>query len=380
MKSTKLKLLYVIGSLEVGGAESQMAMLASTLAAQGHKCDVFALEAHGPLRAILLEAGVVIHDGKFAFSGSLIEKSFSLLLALCKLWLVAARFRPNVIHAYLPFTNFMGAVAGKCAFVPIVITSRRGLGNHQNSHVLWKWIDQISNALSTRVTVNSQAVAEDTVKRDGIKRTKILCIYNGLDLSRFQVEPNIRERIRIELGVTHGEFLWVKVANLIFYKGHEDLLTAFAGLADKSSKLILVGQDRGIQNALQQQAEDLGLAARVVFLGLRSDIPQLLSAMDGYVMASHEEGFSNAILEAMAAGLPIVATDVGGNREALQDGKLGLVVPARDSVAMLKAMTQLMVDENFRSTISKEAASSVSQLYSVEMMVNAHLRLYKSPL
>ncbi len=182
--------------------------------------------------------------------------------------------------------------------------------------------------------------------------------------------------MRAELGVESNEFLWVKVANLIPYKGHADLLQAFSKAHDKTSRLVLVGEDRGMQNTLWEQAQQLGLGERVMFLGRRSDIPQLLAAMDGYIMASHEEGFSNAILEAMAAGLPIIATDVGGNREALQDGKLGMIIPAHDPSAMSDAMNLLMNDEKLRTRFSHDAACAAQKQYSIEAMVTAYLRLY----
>lgn len=352
-----------------------MAMLALSLVKRGYRCEVFALQADGPWGRTLRDAGIVIHDGRYS-GGTLFKKFISLITIFFRLWFCAVKFRPNAIHAYLPLTNFMGAVAGRAAFIPVVITSRRALGNHQDRNPGWKWFDRISNAFSTKVTVNSQAVAEDTMKRDAIEQEKLVCIHNGLDFLRFQIDSQARDKVRSRLGVSPGIFLWVKVANLIPYKGHSDLLEAFAILVDKSVKLVLIGEDRGIQGALQEQAENLGIGERVIFLGRRSDIPQLLSAMDGYVMASHEEGFSNAILEAMAAGLPIVATSVGGNREALQEGRLGMLVPAHDSIAMADAMNRLMMDASYRKQISRDALSAVSELYSIDSMVDSHINLY----
>lgn len=371
-----MRLLFVIGSLEVGGAESQMVMLAGSLARLRHQCAVFVLVADGPLRERLREAGVEVHDAMLAYHGTWLHKMFSLFIAQIQLWFTALRFRPDVLHAYLPLTNLMGALAGRAALVPVVITSRRGLGNHQDRNPGWKWLDRVANRLSTKVTVNSRAVARDTLQRDGVAEQKLVCIYNGLDAARFDLGRDVRERVRAELGARPGEFLWLKVANLIPYKGHADLLQAFARVSSKASRLILVGEDRGIQGRLQEQARELGIADRVSFMGRRDDVPRLLSAMDGYVMASHEEGFSNAILEAMAAGLAIVATDVGGNREALQDGRAGVLVTARSSELLARAMEQIMSDGGRRAEFSREAAHAARELYSVEAMVTAYLALY----
>jgi glycosyltransferase involved in cell wall biosynthesis len=266
----------------------------------------------------------------------------------------------------------------RSADAAVVITSRRGLGKHQEWNPRWKIFDRISNALSDAISVNSNAVGVDTVTRDGVDSKKIICVYNGLDLSRFGTPQHTRDLMRRQLHLSGGEFAWVKVANLIDYKGHQDLLLAFAELLKtRPARLFLVGRDRGSQGSLESATALLGIADRVHFLGDCGNVPEILSAMDGYVMASHTEGFSNAILEAMAAGLPIIATAVGGNVEALQNGKLGFLVEPHDPTALAGAMSQMMINQPLRENLSILAAKTVRERYSVKAMVESYIRLYQ---
>jgi glycosyltransferase involved in cell wall biosynthesis len=217
------------------------------------------------------------------------------------------------------------------------------------------------------------------VSRDGISPEKLVLISNGLDTGRFSESECTRDIVHKNLGLNSGNQGIVTVGNLIPYKGHADLIKALPAILKKRSnvRLFLVGEDRGIQAELEHLASSLGVWDRVHFLGRRDDVPSLLMAMDLYVMASHEEGSSNALLEAMAAGLPIVATDVGGNREALDDGNAGLLVPPRDPQALASAIERLLDDAVLRAQVATRAKSH-AQTYSVSAMVEAHIRLYSS--
>jgi glycosyltransferase involved in cell wall biosynthesis len=141
-------------------------------------------------------------------------------------------------------------------------------------------------------------------------------------------------------------------------------------------QVFFVGEDRGIKRVLKNMAEEHRIAEQVHFLGLRNDIPEILSAMDLFVMASHEEGFSNALIEAMAAGLPIVATDVGGNREALDEGSIGILVPPKDPDALAGALSRMIADRDMRDRMAIRAKKHVTERYSVDRMVHCFIQLY----
>jgi glycosyltransferase involved in cell wall biosynthesis len=374
---SKACIVFVIDSLVVGGAESQMVMLAGNLHNRGYHCEVFVLRAEGAFFETLKSFGIPVTNGKFAEG----RDRIALLLGVWRLWRYIYKRRPCVVHTYLPLSNFIGSIVGRLAGASVVITSRRGLGKHQNMESRWRYFDRISNVLSNTISVNSKAVANDTFRRDGVDRNKIVCIYNGLNLSRFNLPANTRELMRSKLGLSQSDFAWVKVANLVDYKGHIDLIQAFAGFSKSfSARLFLVGRDRGAQSGIELMVSKLGIADRIVFLGDRSDVPEILSAMDGYVMASHTEGFSNAILEAMAARIPIVATNVGGNAEALQDGELGILVEPHNHIALARAMQQIMDNQELRQRFAFAAEQTVREKYRVEAMVDSYLVLYRNGL
>ncbi len=326
MKDSPHKIVYVIGSLGRGGAEQQTLLLMSAMMERGVDVRLFVLQGRGDLHDELEEMGIESIDGGYDPGASRPGKVFALLRATWRLWRYLRRERPVVIHGVLPLTNLLAAVLGRLAGTPRVITSRRALNTHQERVPGWRYADMISTWLSHRVVANSEAVKRDTLAREGGKGEKIHVIHNRIDIVRFRVAPGTRERLRESLGLpaqAKAKALLI-VANLIPYKGHEDLLRALARLGDYPAlRLLVAGEDRGIDACLKVEVVALGVAERVGWLGLRRDIPELLAAADIYVSASHEEGFSNALLEAMAAGKPVVATCVGGNPEMLEDGRAG---------------------------------------------------------
>jgi len=170
----------------------------------------------------------------------------------------------------------------------------------------------------------------------------------------------------------------IVVANLIPYKGHAELIRAAKQVITTipESRFLLVGEDRGILKDLENQVNAMGISERVMFLGQRNDIPQLLAASDLSVLASHEEGFSNVVLESMAAGLPVIATDVGGNREAVLDGVTGWLVPPGDPAAMAEKIILTLRDLSVAKIQGDRGRMRVKQQFTVEQMVDAHLKLY----
>lgn len=370
----------MIGSLQLGGAESQLLMLVRELTRRNICCEVFVLEASGVLRGAFDEIGVPVYSGRFDSTATFFLKVLLLIRATWILTCIARR--ATILHAYLPLTNFMGACAGYLAAVDRIITSRRGLGNHQKSHPWWKLFDKIANALSDVVVVNSLMVAADTIRRDGIRHDKLVCIYNGLDAKRFQQELPFRATVRQSLELKDEQVVLIIVANLIAYKGHAELIDALAKLAPRfpDLRLLVVGQDNGIGDALKARAQNLGVGDLIQWLGLRRDIPRLLAAADIYTCTSHEEGFSNSLLEALASGKAVVATRVGGNAEMLEEGALGLLVQPHDSDGFVTSLGELIADPARREWLGRCAAARVAQCYAFEQMVDQYVKLYRNEL
>ena len=178
-------ILFAIGSLVLGGSEKQMALLIKHLDQLNFNCHLFVLQPFGPIKNFLRKTNVKIYDGGYLSEKSAIAKILLLLRAQLRLCRVIRKIRPDIIHAYLPLTNFMGSVAGRILKVPLIITSKRALGTHQDRYRGSRIFDIASFRLSNWVTVNSEAVGEDTIKRDRGNANKIRLIYNGVKLTEF---------------------------------------------------------------------------------------------------------------------------------------------------------------------------------------------------
>jgi glycosyltransferase involved in cell wall biosynthesis len=376
-KSQKPRILFVIGSLDSGGTERQMTTLIGRLQGLGYDCGVFALQTDGALVSTLVVRGIPVYSGGLQ-RGDIRKAPWKLLWSEWELIRVIKGWRPDVLHAFLPLVTFMGTVAGRLCRVPLVITSRRGLARHQERFVILKPLDLVANKLSHQITANSRAVWQDTVKRDHVDPSKIALIYNGVDSSLFESTGPRRARMRKAFGLNDQEKVVIMVANFIAYKGHADLLQA-AYLVLKqipSAVFLLVGEDRGIEEELKKQALSLGILERVRFMGQRNDIPQLMAASDVSVLASHEEGFSNVILESMAAGLPVIVTDVGGNREAVLDGATGWLVPEKNPREMAQKLVDLLQDPERAKSWGEIGRNRVKELFTIDKMVQGHTDLY----
>lgn len=379
MRAKRLNILFVIGSLEIGGAEKQMFILTSRLRRMGFSCSVFALQADGPLRQGLEDIDVPVYWGGLG-KRDLRKAPWKLVLSLYRLLLVIKRERPTIIHAFLPLVVFIGVLAGRIVRVPMVITSRRALGTHQDRYFVLKPLDHFANVLSHRVIVNSRAVWKDMVERDHIDESKLYLIYNGVDSVPFEKAFQDREEGRKELGIEINERVVIVVANLIKYKGHSDFLKAAKKVADKTPKtrFLLVGEDRGIQKHLERECHELGISSQVKFMGQRNDISKLMAVSDISVLPSYEEGFSNTILESMAAGLPVVATNVGGNPEAVIDGQTGWLVSPKNPTVMAEKIIDLLSNPKRAKSWGEHGRKRAKEFFTVEKMVEGHLELYKN--
>jgi glycosyltransferase involved in cell wall biosynthesis len=211
----------------------------------------------------------------------------------------------------------------------------------------------------------------------GVADEKLVAIPNGIDLARFP--QGLAPAPLPELGAASERELVLFVGRLSRQKRAHVLLEAFAGLAAKRprARLALAG-DGPERAALERRARELGLDGRVAFLGVRTDVPDLLRAADVFVLPSGEEGQSNALLEAMAAGAPCVATDIPGNRDMLADGRDGLLVPVDDAKALERAAGRLLEDRSLARTLARAGCERIRGSYSIESVARRYLALFDS--
>ena len=376
--SSQGRLLVVTESLGVGGTESHLIRLLPLLAARGWKVATFCTTERGARAEQLESGGVEVFAARrhAARKGSLLRNPAHAAVVSAKLFRLIRRWRPDIVHFYLPGPYLIGAPVAMAARVPIKVMSRRSLARYQLNRPTVARIERFLHPRMDAVTGNSRAVVDELIG-EGVAEAKVRLIYNGVDV----VEPiQDRGEARRALGLDDGALVGVIVANLIPYKGHRDLIKGLSHVAPhlpSGWRVLLAGRDHGLRSELEALAASRGIGANIEFLGERSDIPRLLAAADFGLLTSKEEGFSNVILESMAAGLPMIVTDVGGNPEAVLDGETGLVVPASDPKAIGTAVLRLARDPDLRRRLGEAGRERVAREFSMDRCVNAHDELYR---
>ncbi len=364
------RVLVVIGQLAVGGTERHLAQILPDLRAAGLDVRVFALKPGGAIAEYLESRGVPVIAYATRRDGWRGVLQAALLLVR-----VMRESRPDIVHFFLPAAYLVGVFATWPIRAKRVM-SRRSLANYQARYPGLRLLERMCHMGMDAVLANSQAVARE-LEAEGVPRRKLSVIYNGVtDRSRAFDRANARE----ELGISSGALVLVMVANLMPYKGHADLLEALA-LSRSSFPpewiVLLAGRDDGIGGELNALAVRLGIDAHLRWLGAVDDIGPCLAAADIGVLASHEEGFSNAVLEGMAAGLPMVVTDVGGNAEAVINGVCGLVVPPRDPEALAAALCMLADSCSMRVRLGQAARERAAACFTVDACVAKYEQLYR---
>ncbi|MEU8174835.1 glycosyltransferase [Microbispora hainanensis] len=363
-RGTLKRVTFLIGQLGLGGAERQLSLLALELRRRGIGVHVLLLARGGPHEAALRDAGVEVHHLGFTRSGRLAPARN--VLAFCRMVRLLRRVRPQVLHAYLPESYLLGVPAARLAQVPVVIAGRRGLSRFNKARTPLFAIGTVVTRLADHVVANAAAVAEDARRAERIPGHKLTVIYNGLSRSAFdRVDP-------APLGT--GLPVVLCVARLVPEKGLGFLVDAAAILARRGRPCtVALAGDGPARDDLEAHARALAVDLRL--LGAQADVRPLLAAADVVVLPSLAEGMSNAIMEAMAAGRPVVATDVGGAAELLEDR--GILVPPEDPVALGEGILRVLDDPELAARLGTEARAWARKNLDLDVMADDHLALYR---
>lgn len=380
----KKKIIYLIGSMRRGGAEGQVVHLARHFNSGKYECALYLLSEVGEHLNEVRALGVPIRGFHFEKQHSVFDPRTPLqvLGTVNRISLALAEDQPDILHCFLYWANVFGAWAGPSARVPRMITSRRSLGLYKDGRGWMQAVENWTNRRVDAVTVNSEAVRADTLAREKIDPQKIHLIYNGVPFEPPASETEAEVFLgQVGLGgaKASGTKTILCVANLIHYKGHLTLIDALKEVAAQvpDFRLLLVGRDGGMEERIRQRAAESGLKEKVLFLGSLTSLARVYAAADVVVHPSDEEGFSNVILEAMAAGRAIVATRVGGIPEAISDGEDGLLVPKGDAHALADGLLKVLRDDALQRRLGLAARERALREFSMEAMFRNYEKLYE---
>jgi len=304
-------------------------------------------------------------------------RSVSALTQQAKLARHIARRQVQIVHAYNFYGNVFAIPPARLS-ARVVIASIRDCAPYLTP--MQRRVQRYACQLADCVLVNAAAVRNWLVS-EGYDESKIVVIKNGVDLSQFRGASD-SDRLRQILGIPPATPLVVVVSRLARLKGLEQLIEAAAILKARNhdARFLIVGETAPSQRSYLDELKLLAIthriADRVVFTGLRSDVPALLSGADVAVMPSLNEALSNVLLESMAAGAPTVATRVGGTPEALVDGQTGLLVPPGDAESLATAIARLLSDRALAARLGGAARQFIQDHLSVERMVSETEQLY----
>jgi len=381
MNPQRIKILYMIDCLIAwAGTEKHLYKLISGMDKNRYECHVCAFA----LSAEMLE--------RFKSTGA---KTF--LMPLENIYGVAAlkqalqlrRFlRENEIDIVQTFhfaSDIMGTLVARWAGVPVVISSKRDMGflnNRMHARAL-RLIDPLVN----RVICVSNAVKQALAERKLVKPRKAVVFYNGVDLNEFKVDhSNIAARKK-QLGLRPELPVVALVANPRPIKDLETFIRAARQVLDlqHNAQFVVVGAEcfyltgkRDYQAQLNELIARLNLREHVIFLGNRSEVNQILPLADICVLTSLSEGFSNTIVEYMTAERPVIATDVGGNREAIVDQETGFLIPAQAPQRLAELIARLLNDKALAARLGKAGRKRIEKHFTLARMVENHQALYKA--
>ncbi len=369
----KPNVLFIVDSFEQGGSERQALQLLRQLHESGEcRVHLACLQDHGSLRVDADRLGLGdIHE--YALT------SFHDLNFIKQLRRFARFLKENeidVVHTHCFYTNVFGMTGAFWARVPARITSKGETDGFRTP--LQKRAERAAFRMAHRVIANCQVVRNQLI-REGVNLAHIVQHYNGLDLDRVRVVPGLtREEARARFRLPEGRRFIAIVANLHNPVKDHPMFLRLAARVRKTvpDAAFIVAGEGVLMEGLRTQAEELGIGKDVFFVGRCDDVATLLFASDIGVLTSKAEGFANAILEYMAAGLPVVATDVGGAREAIVEGETGFLVSPGDDVAMAERIIQLLTSDDAQA-MGERARAIVEAKFSSEKHLQNTLELYK---
>lgn len=364
-----IRVLLVIGQLRLGGAELQLVRLARRLPRLGIRPEVaiFHPAPGDDLEPELREVGIPVHH---------VRKTTKVgLEAIWGLRRILRTGRHQVVHSFLWPANWRARIAGRLASTPVMISSARSVETELRPyHVV---VDRVLSLWTDAIIVNAAAIRDFLMRKEGLPESLFHLIYNGLEETIFTELPD-REKARSALGLPERTPMVLIVGNLTPEKNHSDFLRMAARVASRlpEARFFVIG-DGECRSALEELARELGIESSMRWEGRTRNVLTYLAASDVVLNVSWREGCSNAILEAMAAGRPVVAYRVGGNPELVEDGRTGRLLEYGDVQGLADEVIQYLEDRELARRAGAAAARRAAESFRASTTAEKTASLYR---
>ena len=363
----RLKVIYVIDHLGMGGAQRQLTELVRLISKESFDIEVISLSKEKQdYVAVLEEAGIPVtlidHHGKW---------SWTTLRAVCQKFREA---KPEIVHTWLFTADLYGQLAAFRTGVSHVISAMRNTIDDMPWHC--RLVYKMLSRKTSCITINAEVARFGLVEKLGISSEKIRTIYNGIDLAKFLL-PNRNGHYKEEWKLPKDAKVVAMVARMSRQKDYATFLEAAKKVTKQfpNTYFVLVG-DGPLRPQIERKIQELNLGVQTRVLGACKDAWEIIQHVDVCALATHYEGCSNIIMEAMAASRPIVATDVGGNRELIVHGQTGLLVPPKDSNALASAIQEFLRDAQKAKIMGEAARNRTEKHFTLDQTVHDTEALY----
>jgi glycosyltransferase involved in cell wall biosynthesis len=363
-----VNILHVISKLPVGGVENQLSMILRKYDKKKFCPFVCSLSDKGEIGKEIEDYGIEViplHKLKHRFDWTIVKDIYNLI----------KERDIEIVRTHQYHANLYGRLAALLAKVPCIVASVHNVYTIDRK-LHRRIINRFLARFTDKVVAVSEIVKKDILKYDDLREDKVTVIYNGIDTDRLlNKDGNV---IRSEFNIPSDVPVTGTIGRLTFQKGQKYLIEAISIIKEKFPKImLLIVGDGPMKDELQNYAKALGLNEHVIFTGSRRDVPTLLAAMDIFVLPSLWEGLPNALLEAMAYGKSIIATDIPPVREAINSKKEGILVPARNSSAIASSIEFLLVNKTFAVIFGNNAQERAYSDFNITTTVDKYTNLYE---
>ncbi len=372
-----MKVLQVLGDSAYGGGCYSALILSKFLMKNGYEVSLLSTNKETSKR--FLDEGVPI------VSPALITATVSPyrdVLGLIHLTKYLRKNKYDVVHSHTSKPGFIGRLAAHLAGIPVIIHTSHGYAYDDGygfpKKLLFKYLEQKASKWSDLLITISKGIKQITIDENICINEKIALIENGVDWQKFQAALKNRDRVRSEFGIKKDQPLVSVICRLSPPKLPQDFVKAVHRLKQKqvNARYLIVG-DGPMKPKVIELIRELGIEKDIIILGFRDDIPEILAAVDIFVLPTLFEGLSMSLLEAMASGKAIIATDILANRELLEDKKDALLVPTRNVKALEQAMLKLIEDKDQANEMGKAALEKVTKHYALDDSLRKTLTEYE---